>query len=174
VTAASWTGFATCAKIGTAVASSFQSRVLVQGMTCRLFAGASGTLTGIETTLDASDHATWRAAFNGGEIALTGGATRNDVINNETVASFLSVSGVRTGGSFSGAGVIAAVQTHRAAFDTLLQIPPESDLVADTCTIGEIKPDNGGATRELCWCYNNGGTGRWACVSATIANGPTN
>ncbi len=175
VTAPSWTGFATCVKIHRAVASSFQSRVLVQGMTCRMFAGSTGTLTGIETTLDASDHATWRAAVIDGEIELTStGATKNDIVNNETVAGFLSVSGVRTGGAFSGAGVIEAVQTHRGAFDTLLQFPPEADLVADTCRIGELKADNGGATRELCWCYNNAGAGRWACVSATITNGPFN
>lgn len=48
----------------------------------------------------------------------------------------------------------------------------EGDLTADTCAIGEIRPDLT-TTRELCWCYNNAGAGRWACVSATTTNGPT-
>jgi hypothetical protein len=169
VTAASWTGFATCAKIHRAVASSYQSRVNVYDMTCRLTAGASGTLTGIETTLDASDHSTWRAAFHGGEIELTGGGTRTDIINNETNAGFLSVSGMRTGGVFSGSGVIAPIQTHRGAFDTRLLFP-SGDLVAATCVVGEIKADTAGATQELCWCIAGPA---WACVSATTVTGPT-
>jgi len=146
----------------------------LSGMTTNIVSAGSGTLKSVQVSSDA-DLADWSVNWNGGSSRLTGSGTKNDINNDATVAGFaLNVSGVQLPNGVAGAGSVNGSATLFGNFGTRLQIPPEADLVADTCTIGEIKVDSGGATREFCWGYNNGGTCRWACVSATIANGPTN
>lgn len=159
-----------CAELGSAVANTNTSRVDLEGFKCHVIAAdATITITGINILADA-DHANWRFRVRGGGVYMSGGATRNDITNAETNGSFVfTVSGFENSGVYTGAGSFTPGATALGSFTTKI-LAPAGDLVAATCTVGEIKADTAGATQEFCWCITGPA---WACVSATTVTGPT-
>lgn len=122
------------------------------------------------------DFAPWTFKWIGGSIISTSaaGAGSSYAIRNEQAATTVLLNNVvLNGGTITATGPVTAADT---SFSNVSQrmVAPLGDLAADACTIGEIKADNAGGTQEMCWCYSNAGTGRWACVSPTTTNGPTN
>lgn len=139
------------------------------GTHCNIsMADAGATARAIDIDADA-DFANWTIRVVGGDSVLSGGTSRLDIDNASTDVT-PSISGWVHSGSYTGAGAIAGGDSRYGAATTRFQVG-QGDLVAATCTVGEIKADTAGATQEFCWCIAGPA---WACVSATTTTGPTN
>lgn len=151
MTATSGTPFAKCVQISGARTSSFASRVRLYNLECKMRAGSVGALTALDISAADADHATWDVGWFDGTSDLAGGASRTDVNNAETVAGFkLKLANVVHDGVYTGAGTVEVADTRMGSFTTRL-LGPVVD-VGTTCTKGQILPDDGGATDELCLC----------------------
>lgn len=143
------------------------------GSTCEisLHASATSVVNGLNVIATA-DHSNWTSVWNGGRIKVTAaGGTVADIKQSETVGGYtLSIANIIHNGTYSGAGTITAADTRIGAFSTRL-IGRVGDLVAATCTPGEIALDTGGANKEICICDTGPA---WACATVDTATGPTN
>lgn len=158
VTAAAWTGFATCVQLKAVAANAFANTVNVYNMSCRMKAGASGTLKGIDVATVDADRSTWALNVFGGKIDLTGGATKTDINQSETTAGFTAtVAGTQTGGVYAGAGQILGTAIH--AGGKTYQFPLAT--APATCAIGERYFDTSGAD---CVCKS---ANTWEIANAT-------
>lgn len=173
-TNASRTGTAACFRVDQVNTSTSCTTFLnVDGSHCEIISSTSdttSTLYGMEVTAD-THHDLWAVRWVGGSIRLSGGATRTDFQNAETVGGFTLTAGELThSGAYAGAGTTTTADLMRGAFSQRL-IGRVGDLVAATCTPGEIALDTGGANKEICICDTGPA---WACVTVTTATGPTN
>jgi hypothetical protein len=171
---ATWNGQAGCLvdlTPGTVQAGTVSGSIVdFSGTVCSInITSTSGALAGfyIGDGTD-TDRGTWTYIWRGGSLNLAGGATRRTI---DVRTGSLASNTFLLGPTFENPNVFSIVGSATYSFDKLWF--NDQDLVANTCSIGEIRTDSAGANRELCWCFNNAGAGRWACVTATTANGPT-
>jgi hypothetical protein len=161
-TNASRTSRMACFNFATAATSSFTNSFNLWNANCSITsASASGELDGVLIANDA-DLATWSVNWSGGRIQLSGGATRFDVNNAAAVAGFsVTLSGVATGGSYTGAGVAnitgSAIHTGGRLYQFPLATAPA------TCAIGDRYADTSGAD---CFCK---AANTWEITNATGA-----
>jgi len=105
-------------------------------------ASASGAIVGTQSQA-ASTFSNWTDEWNGGEIALSGGASRTDAVQNTTVAGFvMSIRDVRHAGVYTGAGAITVnspLIDGRNREATLAAAP-------GTCLIGDTYVNTSGVT----------------------------
>lgn len=153
------------------VASAQAGWINLTGVSVNIKSAGGGTLTGLQVDNDA-DLNDWSIDWTGGSIRTSGSGTRRDVNNDANVSGFeVRLGNVAHGGTYTGAGAarVVPVTARLGSFTSRLDFPA-ANLVAATCTVGEIKADTAGATQELCWCIAGPA---WACVSATTVTGPT-
>lgn len=79
-----------------------------------------------------------------------------------------------TGMNWAGGDVLKLVANGSpfltsAAAGIDLAVVQQADLTAGSCTLGQLRLDTGGATKELCYCQ---ATNVWYCWSATTVTGP--
>lgn len=113
--------------------------ILLNGTDCIITSsGSSGTVNGIEVVDDGADQSGHRIKMDGGNIQLTGGATRNDVNNAATNASFnVLLKNVANGGVYAGSGKTYTATDFPAA------------ACSSKCSVG-ISCVN--STPALCFC----------------------
>jgi len=170
-THATRTGTSVCFTIPLASTSSPATTLVnVDGSHCEIVTHASdttSTLYGMEVLASAA-HSVWSAHWVGGSIQLSGGATRTDFQNAETVGGFsLEAGNLLHSGTYAGAGTTTTADLKRGGFTDRLLVRV-GDLVGATCTNNEIALDTGGATDEICICTG----GEWSCSAVADVTGP--
>lgn len=109
------------AYLGATVANSAASTVTIRNVRLTISSpSSSSALKAVDIVSDV-DHANWTVNWTGGSISLSGGATRTDVNNAETVGGFLlSLSGIDHAGVYTGAGTVSTADTRSGKFSTAL------------------------------------------------------
>ena len=146
----------------------YQHRVFLRNVDCRIKrTSTSGLIAGINipdcvagSTCDTENgHGNWTFAMQGGEISLSGGATRTDVVMVDNAAANLAtrLTNVRHAGSYniSGTGAFSVENsslTTGVVRNTALASPPAS------CIQGDHYFDTSGGD---CTCTVTGTPGTW-------------
>ena len=155
----------------TSVPTLSPSLVDISGTSVSITSASASGILAVDYISDGSDvdRGNWKFRQYSGSVKLTGGASQSYAnVGTGSPAGLTFELGPPLDNVYSSTISGSAAVTYAKGFLR------DADLVAGGCVPGEIASDNGGATRELCWCWNNAGSPQWACISATTTNGPTN
>lgn len=153
----------------------------------RFDGGVTFSASGVQITDDADGAITFLGQGNGFDENLTlnlddtenkvvvsssTGVTSTDfgTIDLETDALDLSEGNITNGGDIAVDSITADDGTNVSYNDVNILELQQADLTAGSCTLGQIRLDTGGATKELCYCQ---ASNTWYCWSATTLTGPT-
>lgn len=145
-----------CFWLGTVAANSFGGELTIDNVACTVVSStATHNLYGLRIDADA-DHSNWVVNLRNSSISLSGGASRTEIYNNETVGGFVArVSNTVHSGTYGGAGTTTfwdSPITTGVIRTSPLASPPAS------CLQGDHYFDTSGAD---CTCTTAGTPGTW-------------
>lgn len=102
------TGNTNVVYLKTAAANTTASEINISGRVIMSATDAGSALSGIKVDASAN-HSNWTIRWIAGRLSMSGGASRNDINNAETVGGFsINLFGVEHSGSYTGAGSITS------------------------------------------------------------------
>jgi hypothetical protein len=147
------------------------TKIDMGGSSCEIIAvsgDAASVLEGVHITAD-THHSATDIRWIGGRIRLSGGGTRNDANNAETVGGFsLTLGDIdSTQGTVTGAGtttILRELLPSGAIRNTGLASKPAS------CIVGDTYIDNTAGAVAFCLCTVTGTPGTWEAQGAGTCN----